>query len=542
MTTSPIDAALNVPADFDAAPRIVRDVDAAVNPAGSGHDLIVVGGGIYGVCVALEAALRGLRPLLLEREDFGGATSWSSLRIVHGGLRYLQKLDLHRFGESVPERRWFGLVLPDLVRPLTCLMPLYGDGLRKPAIFRVALAMNDWLSRRRNEGLRADATLGCGRIIRPDEVMELFAKVDPRGLRGGGLWHDAYMVSSERVLIELLRWACCAGAQALNYVSAEAIVVEGGRVGGVEAVDHATGRTLRLRAPRVVNCSGPWSRLVSGLFDREVPRLIHPSLAFNLMLDRPALSRAAVAVAPQRKGARTYFVLPWKGRVFAGTSHLPWSGGLDRIGPSEEQIGAMLDDLNEAIPGFGAVREHVMRVYAGIVPAEAEGSDRTSDREVLVDHGAAGGPSGLVSVSGVKYTTARLVAEKTLRLAYGSSLPAVDPTRAVPPPGAAERFIDIDTDDHPHELARIAAEESVVHVDDLLLRRVDLTVHPHRARALAAKVCDALQLDDDRRLLELMRFESVLRGPAFGGPTDAARLADNHVTRDTDPAPEVCRQ
>lgn len=515
--SSPIaEAALKLEGDWNASPRIVRDPDAA---AARDHDLIVVGGGIYGVCVALEAAQRGLRPLLVERDDFGGATSWSSLRIVHGGLRYLQKLDLHRFNESVPERRWFCRVLPDLVRPLTCLMPLYGDGLRKPWIFRIALAMNDWLSRTRNDGLREDSLLHGGRVISPDDLAELFPKVDARGLRGGGMWHDAYMQSSERVLIELLRWACGAGATALNYVEVTDLIREGDRVAGVEAVDGVTGRSLRLRAPRVITCGGPWSRPMSATFDREAPELIAPSLAFNLMLDRPSISPAAVAVTPRQPDARTYFVLPWKGKVFAGTCHLPWSGGLGAIGPDESQIAGFLDDLNAAIPGFGVTREHVMRVYAGIVPAVAEGSDKTSGRAVIVDHATRGGPRGLVSVSGVKYTTARLVAETALRAAYGDELGPYDPTRITPPQGVAERFVDLDHRDDADAVRRLAAEEAVVHVDDLLLRRVDLTVGPMRAAVLGERVCDALGWAMPRRAAELSRWAMICRGPAFGGAT-----------------------
>ena len=118
--------------------------------AAAAYDLIVVGGGIYGAFLTLDAAHRGLRTLLLEKEDFGGQTSFNTLRIVHGGLRYLQSLDLHRFRESVRERTWFLRHLPDLVEPLACLMPLYGNGLKRPIVLRAALTLNDLLSASRN--------------------------------------------------------------------------------------------------------------------------------------------------------------------------------------------------------------------------------------------------------------------------------------------------------------------------------------------------------------------------------------------------------
>ncbi|RPH57928.1 FAD-dependent oxidoreductase, partial [bacterium] len=163
---------------------IDRDPDDAA--AGS-SDLLVIGGGMYGAVLALEAARRGISTLLLERGDFGRETTWSSLRILHGGLRYLQRLDLPRFRESVGERRWFLRCFPDLVEPLPCLMPLHdpprGGRLRRPGIFRFALRVNDLLARER--------ALPPGRLLSAAETVELFPGVDRAGLRGGALWYDA---------------------------------------------------------------------------------------------------------------------------------------------------------------------------------------------------------------------------------------------------------------------------------------------------------------------------------------------------------------
>jgi glycerol-3-phosphate dehydrogenase len=171
---------------------IERAIDQA---SGADHDLIVVGGGIYGIALTLEAARRGLSALLVERADYGGATSWANLRILHGGLRYLQSLDLVRFYQSVGERRWFLRHFPDLVRPLPCLMPLYGRGLKRPAVFRTALVLNDILSWRRNAGVTAAMHLPNGRLTSVAETAALFPAVERQGLQGGTLWHDAVMLS-----------------------------------------------------------------------------------------------------------------------------------------------------------------------------------------------------------------------------------------------------------------------------------------------------------------------------------------------------------
>ena len=220
------------------------------NVATGRYDLIVIGGGIYGVALNLEAARRGYRSLLLERDDYGGATSWASLRIVHGGLRYLQSFDLPRFFESVRERRWLLRHFPDLVRPLPCLMPLYDRGLRRPAVLRLALALNDLLSTQRNHGLRSAVRLPRGRIVDPRETAALFPKVDRSGLTGAALWHDAVMLSSERLIMEMLHWACACGSRALNYMEGERTDHRGRRGAGGRGARsrHRTTATVSRRS------------------------------------------------------------------------------------------------------------------------------------------------------------------------------------------------------------------------------------------------------------------------------------------------------
>ena len=254
--------------------KITRDPEAAGRES---YDLVIVGGGIYGAMLALESSLGGLRPLLLEREDFGGATSFNSLRIIHGGLRYLQGLDLPRFFESVAERRWLLKTFPEQVKPLPCLMPLYGQGLKRPAILRLALTINDWLSRSGNEGLAEDSRLPGSRVIGAAEVKAIFPAVDPRDLRGGAVWYDAAMEDSQRVLMEVLRWACAAGAKVLNYVEARELLRTASGVAGVRAWDQESGKGYEYRSGVVINAAGPWCREVAARFDRDPAGLV-PSL------------------------------------------------------------------------------------------------------------------------------------------------------------------------------------------------------------------------------------------------------------------------
>jgi glycerol-3-phosphate dehydrogenase len=409
-------------------------------------DLLIVGGGVQGIALALEAARRGISTLLLERGDFAAATSANSLRIVHGGLRYLQSFDLPRFRVSVAERRWFLLSFPDLVEPLPCLMPLYspprGGRLRRAAALRLALAGNDLLGRGRNEGLRGDRALPRGRILSSRKTAELAPAIDRDGLAGGALWYDATMPDSARLLSEMLRWAVSAGAQALHHVAVEGLLTAEGRttrvpgITGVRARDRLSGESLTFRARRVANCAGPWVREVAGALDRDLPELFAPALAFNLLLDREPPAAGALAVASRRRGARTHFLVASNGRVMAGTCHCP---GPAPDGPSEGQIEAFLADLNAALPAFAVSRREVLQVLWGILPAERPGAAEPADRPVVLDHGAQGGPRGLVSIAGVKLTTARAVAEQALSVLYGRELPGYLPGTGRPPVGVAAR-------------------------------------------------------------------------------------------------------
>lgn len=470
----------------------------------------------------LEAGRRGLRGLLVERGDFGAETSFQSLRIVHGGLRYLQALDLPRFFESVRERRWFLDTFPGLVTPLPCLMPLYGEGLRRKSVLALALAANDLLSLHRNRGMARDGRLPGGRVLSPAETRGLFPGVDTRGLAGAALWYDARMPDSQRLVMEALRWAAALGGRALNYVEATDLEVQGGAVTGIAAIDRGSGHGYRYRAPVVVNATGPWGPGLARRFDRDDPGLFWPSLAWNLWFARPALSEHALALTPRESGARTYFLHPWKGRLLAGTGHGPWSGGLADPRPSEAELQAFISDLNAAVPGLSLARSEIVRVFAGLLPARGETDSGLAVRPVIRDHGTQGGPEGLVSVSGVKFTTSRLGAEKTLaRIAR-----RLPPARALdtPRPGlqegwrveAGELGAGPDAPARRAALARIIAEESVRHLDDLVFRRTTLWEDPEATARVARELSALFDWGPRRVEEELSRLDRAFATHATG--------------------------
>lgn len=477
---------------------ITRDPQSATR---SDFDLIVIGAGIYGISLTLEAARRGLRPLLVEARDFGGETSWNSLRIVHGGLRYLQSMDLRRFRQSVVERKWFLRHFPDLVRPTACLMPLYGEGLRRPSIFRIALHANNSLSLDRNLGVPIDSRLPRGRILSLKQTLERLPAVDPQGLRAGALWHDAYLTSPSRLMIEMLHWASSCGASMLNYVEAVSLIQDSNRVQGVLARDVQTRTEYEFRAPIVVNCAGPWSRQVAARFDREMPELFRPSVGVNLLIRRKPTATCMWAVTSRRQGGGTYFLGPLDGMTLAGTYHATWHDVSLTEPLPDSVLHSFIDDLNSAVPGFALEPNEVERVLWGFLPARATGSRRQAITPIIRNHASAGGPRGLFSVSGVKLTTARHVAEECLSTVLMWSRKPMAPVRDLERPGSEPVPTATEVRDllagQRHErirqtISRLIDREAVVRPSDLWLRRTEWGLDPALRRHLEEAVGPAL--------------------------------------------------
>ena len=484
------------------------------------YDLIVVGGGIYGAMLVLEAVFRGLKPLLLEQNDFGGATSFNSLRIVHGGLRYLQTLDLPRHVESVQERRWFLANFPDLVKPLPCLMPLYGRGIRRNSIFGVALAINDMLSFKRNDGVPPSNVLPRGRIFDREETVDAFPGVDSRNLTGAACWYDAAMQDSQRVVLEVLRWAATFGADVANYVEATDLSVKADKVAGLVARDTLAGSEYSFRAPIVVNSAGPWSSKLAERLGGKAQKWFWPSMAWNLLTDLPAPSGHALAISPPRKSGPTYFLHPWKGRLLIGTGHAACPVLTDRPEIPDDRIQMMIDDVNSSIPGLGLNSDNIDRIFAGFLPAAGKLSAELSKRPVIYDHAKSGGPRGLVSVCGVKFTTARRVAQETLDSVFGKHRVAgiMEYRRPDPAQGWQSGQVDFSDDVAARQylsgIGRLVDDESATNIRDVVIRRTDLWERPELASDIAPKICELFDWPEEKKLAELAKLAQELARPA----------------------------
>ena len=494
--------------------------------AGGIYDLIIVGGGIYGAMLLLEAQKSGLRTLLLEKRDFGGATSFNSLRIVHGGLRYLQTMDLPRLRESVSERRWFLRTFPDLVYPLSCLMPLYGSGLKRPDVFRMALHANDIFSYDRNRGVPPDRWLKAGYVIGHEATKEAFPQVDYRGLKGAAVWFDAAMPDSHRIMIEVIRWASELGGTALNYVSVDDVLKSHGRVAGVVAVDTAAGITYEYQSKSVVNAAGPWSREFATKAHTDIPSLFTGSIAWNVLFSRPAISRHALAVAPKRKNSQIYFMHPWKDKLLIGTGHASAETVSDNPHPTPDQLDVFIRDINQAIPGLDLAENEIITVLTGQLPVLRANSTRLTTKELIIDHKKMGGPEGLYSVSGVKFTTSRLVAEKTIRLILNRSFKRQAKISSVQAEKRQVQNVDevfhvnwnlscVNDEAWKTCLEKLIETESVVHLDDLLFRRINLIDTPAQLYQVVEKMPKTIDWRLNSWEEEVARLGKIY--PSIGG-------------------------
>jgi len=225
-------------------------------------DVLVVGGGIHGAAAARECARRGLSTVLVEQGDFGHATSANSLKIMHGGLRYLQHLNLARMRDSIRARREMLRLAPHYVRPLACVIPNAGFGVRSNLFMRVALWANDLVGWDRNRGLAPADRLPQGRILSRRRFSEIVPGTIAESCSGASLWYDALAVNSERLTLTFVQAAVAAGAWVFNHAALEEVRFTGGRVSEARIRDLMDGREYVLSVRAVVNAAGPWQERV----------------------------------------------------------------------------------------------------------------------------------------------------------------------------------------------------------------------------------------------------------------------------------------
>jgi len=407
-------------------------------------DLVVVGGGITGAGVALDAATRGYSVALLERADYASGTSSRSSKLVHGGLRYLQNFDLALVREALLERQLMVALAPHLVHPLPLVVPAF-DGVRPDRLMGVGLNLYDAMSLDR-ERLRAGrAAIGRSRrgrseraqsasaaeaeplsapaqaksetgeswsperhrTISGEEVLELLPALAAREPTSGYLFYDC-QTDDVRLVLTVLGEAERFGAVCANRVEAAGLLEREGRARGVRARDRESGEEFEIAAANVVNATGVWADGLSE--ESELPR-IRPSRGTHILLRHEDLPLIGGAIVPAGEG-RSIFALPWLGRTLVGTTDLDYEGELDHVSPSGEDVGYLLSAVNEFFDtAFGA--RDLAGAYAGVRPLISSGDPKKSvdiSRKAELYEAS----SGMLTITGGKLTTWRRMAKMTV--------------------------------------------------------------------------------------------------------------------------------
>jgi glycerol-3-phosphate dehydrogenase len=375
-------------------------------------DLVVVGAGFYGALAAWDATLRGLSVALVDKGDFGGATSFNNFKTLHGGLRSLQAMNLAQMRLFIRERRALARVAPHLVRPMPFIVPTYAHPLRSAMTMRVALAMNDVISVDRHEGLSDPALqLPRGEILSREDCLQLNPLIDPTGVTGGALWHDYQMHNTDRMTFSFSLSAAERGAATANYVEGVGLLRDGTEMAGVRARDRFTSETFDIRAPAVLNATGAWAAsflALGNVTSTPAPQL---SRAMNLVTRQVPVKQGCGG----RASGRFLFLVPWRHVSIVGTSHDAHRGAADGLHVTEADVHSFLRQVQEAFPAAGLTMSDVRLVHRGLLPMVSGHAEhvRLLRESVVVDH-RADGISGLVSMFGVRYTTARHTAARAI--------------------------------------------------------------------------------------------------------------------------------
>ncbi len=389
--------------------------------AHGGYDLIVVGGGIFGVCAAWDAVNRGLSVALVERGDFAGAASANSFRIVHGGIRYLQHADLSRIRASCRERRALLRIAPHLVTPLPIVIPTYGHGKDGKGLLRTGMRLYDLLTWDRNRGVGSrDHAIPAHRGLTRAEVLDLFPNLLERGLTGGAVFSDGQMYNPTRLAWSFLRAAAARGAQVANYLEATRIRTRGRRVAGVAVRDVLGGQTFEIEGAAVLIAAGAWTgRLAAtaGMGSAPAPRTFSRDLCF--VVDRRPRHGYALAVRTRTsdpdailsRSGRHLFIVPWRRYTLIGVWHKVHTDVPDSVAVSPEEIAPLIDEINAAYPALDLRPGEISQLNYGLVPFGENqlGAENLcyGKRSSLIDYGRYGGAEGLVGLIGVRYTMAR---------------------------------------------------------------------------------------------------------------------------------------
>jgi glycerol-3-phosphate dehydrogenase len=379
--------------------------------AGETWDVIIIGGGATGLGTLLDAVTRGYRTLLVEAHDYAKGTSSRSTKLVHGGVRYLAQARIGLVREALHERGLLRRNAPHLVHDLAFVVPAYHWWTRP--YYGIGLKLYDLLA--------GDLGFGASRIIGRTEALERLPTLRTDGLRGGVVYFDGQF-DDARMAISLLRTATEQGGVALNYFPVNAIAKRDGRVCGIHASDAETGETFSISGRVVINATGVFADSVRRLDEPSAPAMIAPSQGIHLVLDRTFLPGTSAMLIPSTDDGRVLFAIPWHDKVLLGTTDTPVEAAAVDPVPRSAEVDYLLGHARRFL-ARAPRREDVRSQFAGLRPL-IRAKRRTVTSRLSREHSLVVSDSGLVTITGGKWTTYRRMAEETVdRAAEVAALP-----------------------------------------------------------------------------------------------------------------------
>lgn len=394
--------------------------------SGKTFDLVVVGGGIIGACIARDAAMRGLKTLLLEKDDFAAGTTSRSTRLIHGGFRYLQHFEFGLVREDLREREILLKIAPHLVHPLPFLIPI------TTPIDHLIMAMGTLLY----DILSYDKSVPGRKHFSRETTMKMEPNMKLAGLRGADLYYDCQIWFAERLCLENIISAVDNNAVALNHAKVVGILKDGKTVRGVKVQDTLTGKETEVLSRMVVNAAGHWMDSVCAMISDQPKRMVRRTKGVHLLT--PRLSNNALVLYAKSDG-RLWFVIPWGKYSLLGTTDTDYTKDLEAVYAEKEDIDYIMREAQRVFPQLKT--EDIFYTFAGLRSLPDSGNDKPSNvsrAHKTIDHEKTDGVKGFVSVLGGKITGGRGIAEEITNLVCKKlDFKAACNTATTPFPGAA---------------------------------------------------------------------------------------------------------
>ncbi len=371
------------------------------------HDVVIIGAGINGAGIARDAAMRGLKVLLIEKGEVGQGTTVASTRLIHGGLRYLEHFEFGLVHESLREREILLRIAPHLVRPLAITIPIYKQSKRGRLTIRAGMILYDLLS--------WGKSLPRHRMLSRAETLKQLPGLNPEGLAGSALYYDAQVEFPERLVMENVLSAREFGAEVLTHTRVTNLAVADGKVSGVEVED---GHTRFADAAVIINAAGPWIDLVLERVAVKSPKLIGGTKGSHIVVPTFPGAPANAIYLEARSDGRPLFIIPWNKLYLIGTTDVRFEGDPDEVRCEPWEIDYLLSETNLALPAAHLTRDNIVDTYSGVRPLPV--THDKDEQSITRRHFIRQHPElpNLLSIVGGKLTTYRSLAEECVDLIF----------------------------------------------------------------------------------------------------------------------------